>query len=63
MNHVLNSDRPDKVALVEGDSTFTYAQLESRIGEFASGRLAGRSDLEEARVAFLLGKGARCFSF
>ena len=23
MNHVLNSDRPDKVALVEGDNTFT----------------------------------------
>ena len=31
MNHVLNSDRPDKVALVEGDTTFTYAQLESRV--------------------------------
>ena len=57
MNHVLNSGRPDKVALVEGDNTFTYAQIESRIGQFASGLLAGRSDLEEARVAFLIPAG------
>ena len=53
MNHVLNSDRPDKVALIEGDNTFTYAQIESRIGQFASGLLAGRSDLAG---------GARCLS-
>ncbi len=57
MNHVLNSDRPDKVALIEGDNTFTYAQLESRIGQFATGLLAGRGDLEEARVAFLIPAG------
>ena len=35
MNHA-NSDRPDKVALVEGDSTFTYEHIEN-IGQFASG--------------------------
>ena len=57
MNHVLNSDRPDKVALVEGDKAFTYAQVDSRIGQFARGLLAGRSDLEEARVAFLIPAG------
>ena len=57
MNHVLNSDRPDKLALVEGDNTFTYAQLESRIRQFASGLLAGHSDLEEARIAFLIPAG------
>jgi malonyl-CoA/methylmalonyl-CoA synthetase len=57
MNHVLNSDRPDKVALVEGGNAFTYAQVESRIVQFASGLLAGRSDLEEARVAFLIPAG------
>ena len=57
MNHVLNSDRPDKVALVEGDNTFTYAHIESRIEQFASGVLAGRRDLEEARVAFLIPAG------
>ncbi|MGB2361658.1 MAG: AMP-binding protein, partial [Luminiphilus sp.] len=57
MNHVLNSDRPDKVALIEGDHAFTYAQVESRIVQFASGLLAGRSDLEEARIAFLIPAG------
>ena len=57
MNHVLNSDRPDKVALVEGNKAFTYAQVDSRIGQFARGLLAGRSDLEEARVAFLIPAG------
>ena len=57
MNHVLNSDRPDKVALIEGDHAFTYAQVESRIVQFASGLLAGRSDLEEARIAFLIPSG------
>ena len=57
MNHVLNSDRPDKVALVEGDNTFTYAHIESCIEQFASGVLAGRRDLEEARVAFLIPAG------
>ena len=57
MNHVLNSDRPDKVALVEGDKAFTYAQIEHCIVHFASGLLAGRSDLKEARVAFLIPAG------
>ena len=57
MNHVLNSCRPDKVALIEGDNAFTYGQIEHRIAQFASGLLAGRSDLEEARVAFLMPAG------
>ncbi len=57
MNHFLNSDRPDKVALVEGDKAFTYAQIEHCIVYFASGLLAGRCDLKEARVAFLIPAG------
>ena len=57
MNHLLNSDRPDKVALVEGDKAFTYAQIEHCIVYFASGLLAGRGDLKEARVAFLIPAG------
>ena len=57
MNPVLNSDRPDKIALVEGDNAFTYAQIESRIVQFARGLLAGCSDLEEARIAFLIPAG------
>ena len=57
MNHLLNSDRPDKIALVEGDNAFTYAQIEHSIVRFASGLLAGRGDLKEARVAFLIPAG------
>ena len=57
MNHLLNSDRPDKVALVEGDNAFTYAQIEHCIVHFASGLLADRCDLKEARVAFLIPAG------
>ena len=57
MNQLLNNDRPAKVALVEGDNAFTYAQIEIRIARFASGLLAGRSDLKEARVAFLIPAG------
>ena len=57
MNHLLNSDRPDKIALVEGDNAFTYAQIEHCIVHFASGLLAGRGDLKEARVAFLIPAG------
>ena len=57
MNYVLNSDRPAKVALVEDDNAFTFAQIESLIAQFASGLLAGRGDLKEARVAFLIPAG------
>ena len=57
MQKALHSEQPEKVALVEGDKTFTYAQLESRIGQFASGLLAGLNDLEEARIAFLIPAG------
>ena len=57
MQKVLHSELPDKVALVERDHAFTYAQVERRIVQFASGLLAGRSDLEEARIAFLIPAG------
>ena len=43
--------------MVERDHAFTYAQVERRIMQFASGLLAGRSDLEEARIAFLIPAG------
>ena len=43
--------------MVERDHAFTYAQVERRIVQFASGLLAGRSDLEEARIAFLIPAG------
>ena len=57
MQKALHSELPDKVALVERDHAFTYAQVERRIVQFASGLLAGRSDLEEARIAFLIPAG------
>ena len=57
MQKALHSELPDKVALVERDHAFTYAQVERRIMQFASGLLAGRSDLEEARIAFLVPAG------
>ena len=57
MQKALHSEHPDKVALFEGDNAFTYAQIESRVVQFASGLLAGRGDLEEARVAFLIPAG------
>jgi malonyl-CoA/methylmalonyl-CoA synthetase len=54
MSYSLNNTLPDKVALVEGDCAFTYAEVDSRVVRFANGLLAGRSDLAEARVAFLI---------
>ena len=55
MNHVLNSDKPDKVALVEGDNTFTYAH--TLIG--ALGSLPVESSLASA----ILRRRALPFSF
>ena len=57
MQNVLNSEQSDKTALIEGGRTCTYSELDARINLFASGLLAGHSDLEEARVAFLIPAG------
>ena len=57
MQKALNEEQPDKVALVERGRAFTYSELDERIKRFASGLLAGRSDLEEAGVAFLMPAG------
>ena len=54
MQHPLNQAFPDRIALVEGEQAFTYAQLAGRIDAMASGLLAGTADLNEARIAFLL---------
>ncbi len=54
MRDAINTTLPDKVALVEGDRVFTYAEVDSRVARFARGLLAGGSDLDEARVAFLI---------
>ena len=57
MQKALNEEQPDKIALVEGGRACTYSELDERITRLASGLLTGRSDLEEARVAFLMPAG------
>jgi len=49
----LNPDN-SKIALVEGDSTFTYSEVDRRATLFASGLLSDTSDLKEERIAFFL---------
>lgn len=41
-------------ALVEGDKHHSYAQVNTRIDQFASGLLRGKLDLEEERIAFFI---------
>ena len=43
-----------KVALVEGDKSHTYSEVNQRINRFASGILGDKEDLQEERVAFFL---------
>lgn len=47
-------DGNDKVALVEGETRYTYGQVNQHINRFATGLLRGESDLREERVAFYL---------
>ena len=42
-----------KIALVEGESTFTYSEVDRLATLFASGLLSGAADLNEERIAFL----------
>lgn len=49
----LNSDN-DKTALVDGDTSYSYGQVNRRIDEFARRLLRGQADLEEERIAFFL---------
>ena len=43
-----------KIALVEGESTFTYSEVDRLATLFASGLLSGVTDLNEERIAFFL---------
>ncbi len=43
-----------KVALVEGVATHTYAAVNDRINRFATGLLNGAADLNEERIAFFI---------
>ena len=48
------TDVNTKVALVFGESTCTYAELDRRISQFASGLLGDAADLQEQRIAFMV---------
>ena len=54
MHSTLNCSNPDKHALVVGQHGYTYSQVDVQIQRFASGILAGASDLKEERIAFLI---------
>ena len=57
MQSPLNAEFPNNIALVEAEASFTYAEVEQRTAEFASGLLDQSSDLAEARIAFLVPAG------
>ena len=48
---------PRRLAIIGPDGTFTYPELEEAAQRAASVLLAGRDDLEEARVAFMVTPG------
>lgn len=44
----------NKVALVEGDTSYTYGEVNERIDRFATGLLGNKADLQEERIAFFI---------
>ena len=44
----------DNIALVEGDTTYTYDTVNERIDRFATGLLGDKADLQEERIAFFI---------
>lgn len=51
------SDANDRVALVDGDSRFSYRDINTRIDRCAAGLLGGKNDLDEERIALLAPAG------
>jgi len=49
----LNNDN-DRVALIVGDDRHSYAEVNHRIDQMATGLLTGKADLEEERIAFFM---------
>ena len=43
-----------KIALVDGDNSHSYSEINLRINRFATGLLNGETDLEEERIAFFI---------
>ena len=50
--HLKNDN--NKVALVEGDNSYSYGEVNERIDRFATGLLGAKTDLEEERIAFFI---------
>lgn len=50
--HLKNGN--DTIALVEGDDSYSYGEVNERIDRFATGLLGERSDLQEERIAFFI---------
>lgn len=50
--HLTNDN--SKLALVDGDDHYTYAEVNQRIDRFATGLLNGEGDLQEERIAFFM---------
>ena len=44
----------EKIALVEGDASYSYSDVNARIDQFATGLLGDKSDLNEERIAFFI---------
>jgi len=44
----------DKIALADADAQYSYRETTARVLQFATGLLAGRDDLDEERIAFLI---------
>lgn len=44
----------DSVALVDGEKSLAYREVNARVNRFATGLLAGTNDLDEERIAFII---------
>ena len=51
------SEANGRIALVDGDSRFSYREINERINRCAAGLLGGRNDLDEERIAILAPAG------
>ena len=47
----------DRIALVDGDSRFSYRDINARTDRCAAGLLGGKNDLDEERIAILAPAG------
>ena len=47
-------DNVDNIALIDGNSRYSYGEVNRRIDRFATGLLGGKDDLREERIAFFM---------